>query len=108
VAAGTVGLGALNRDRIIKLAARHRLPAIYLCPPNTASPSSALSSPTWMATVMTPGSRDRVSMQQPSPILVYSIYRSDIPRFERLLAHALPDVSIHCASSLEEAAPYLD
>jgi len=47
-------------------------------------------------------------MQQPSPILVYSIYRSDIPRFERLLAHALPDVSIHCASSLEEAAPYLD
>jgi len=47
-------------------------------------------------------------MQQPSPILVYSIYRSDIPRFERLLARALPDVSIHCASSLEEAAPYLD
>jgi len=29
VAAGTVGLGALYRDGIIKLAARHRLPAIY-------------------------------------------------------------------------------
>ena len=29
VAAGAVGLGALHRDRIIKLAARHRLPAIY-------------------------------------------------------------------------------
>jgi ABC-type uncharacterized transport system substrate-binding protein len=29
VAAGTVGLGALHRDGIIKLAARHRLPAIY-------------------------------------------------------------------------------
>jgi putative ABC transport system substrate-binding protein len=29
VAAGTVGVGALRRDGIIKLAARHRLPAIY-------------------------------------------------------------------------------
>jgi putative ABC transport system substrate-binding protein len=29
VGAGTVGLGALYRDGIIKLAARHRLPAIY-------------------------------------------------------------------------------
>ena len=29
VAAGTVGLGALHRDGIIKLAARHQLPAIY-------------------------------------------------------------------------------
>jgi putative tryptophan/tyrosine transport system substrate-binding protein len=29
VGAGTVGLGALYRDAIIKLAARHRLPAIY-------------------------------------------------------------------------------
>jgi ABC-type uncharacterized transport system substrate-binding protein len=29
VGAGTVGLGALHRDGIIKLAARHRLPAIY-------------------------------------------------------------------------------
>jgi glyoxylate/hydroxypyruvate reductase len=47
-------------------------------------------------------------MQRPSPILLYSIYRSDIPRFERLLAQALPDVLIHCASSSEEAAPCLD
>jgi glyoxylate/hydroxypyruvate reductase len=47
-------------------------------------------------------------MQRPGPILVYSIYRSDIARFERLLARALPDVPIHCAGSLEEAAPYLD
>src|SRR5262245_55947197 len=29
VAAGVFGLGALHRDGIIKLAARHRLPAIY-------------------------------------------------------------------------------
>jgi glyoxylate/hydroxypyruvate reductase len=46
-------------------------------------------------------------MQRPGPILVYSIYRSDIPRFERLLARALPEVSIRCASSPEQAAPYL-
>jgi glyoxylate/hydroxypyruvate reductase len=47
-------------------------------------------------------------MQRPGPILVYSIYHSDIARFERLLACALPDISIHCASSPEQAAPYLD
>jgi glyoxylate/hydroxypyruvate reductase len=47
-------------------------------------------------------------MQRPGPILVYSIYRSDIPRFERLLARALPEVPIHCASSPEQAAPYLE
>jgi glyoxylate/hydroxypyruvate reductase A len=46
-------------------------------------------------------------MRRPGPILVYSIYRSDIARFERLLARALPDISIHCASSPEQAAPYL-
>src|SRR5436190_22440916 len=46
-------------------------------------------------------------MQQAGPILVYSIYRSDIPRFERLLAQALPNTSIHCACSPEQAAPYL-
>jgi glyoxylate/hydroxypyruvate reductase len=47
-------------------------------------------------------------MQRPGPILVYSIYRSDIPRFERLLARALPEVPVHCASSPEQAAPYLE
>jgi phosphoglycerate dehydrogenase-like enzyme len=46
-------------------------------------------------------------MQQAGPILVYSIYPSDIPRFERLLAQALPNTSIHCACSPEQAAPYL-
>ncbi len=49
-----------------------------------------------------------MNMQRPGPILVYSIYHSDIARFERLLARALPDISIHCASSPEQAAPYLD
>src|SRR5258708_13868438 len=47
-------------------------------------------------------------MQRPGPILVYSIYHSDIARFDRLLARELPDISIHCASSPEQAAPYLD
>jgi glyoxylate/hydroxypyruvate reductase A len=47
-------------------------------------------------------------MRRPGPILVYSIYQSDIARFERLLARALPDVSIHCASSPQQATPYLD
>jgi glyoxylate/hydroxypyruvate reductase A len=47
-------------------------------------------------------------MRRPGPILVYSIYQSDIARFERLLAHALPDVSIHCASSPQQAAAFLD
>ena len=46
-------------------------------------------------------------MQQPGPILVYSIYRSDIPQFRRLLAHALPDVPFHYAGCPEEAAPHL-
>jgi glyoxylate/hydroxypyruvate reductase len=36
------------------------------------------------------------------------MYHSDIARFERLLARALPGISIHCASSPDEAAPYLD
>jgi glyoxylate/hydroxypyruvate reductase A len=47
-------------------------------------------------------------MHRPGPLLVYSIYHSDIARFERLLARALPGISIHCASSPEQAAPYLD
>src|SRR5712691_11031874 len=47
-------------------------------------------------------------MHRPGPLLVYSIYHSDIARFERLLARALPEISIHCASSPEQAAPYLD
>src|SRR5262249_12069904 len=37
-----------------------------------------------------------------------SIYHSDIPRFERLLVRALPDIPIHCASTPEEATPYLE
>jgi glyoxylate/hydroxypyruvate reductase A len=47
-------------------------------------------------------------MQRPGPILVYSIYRSDIPRFQHLLAQELPDVSIFYATSPEEAVPHLD
>jgi glyoxylate/hydroxypyruvate reductase A len=47
-------------------------------------------------------------MRLPGPILVYSIYESDIARFERLLARALPGIAIHCASSLQQAGPYLD
>jgi glyoxylate/hydroxypyruvate reductase A len=46
-------------------------------------------------------------MRQGGPILVYSIYRSDIVRFGNLLARTLPDVAIHCATSPEEAAPHL-
>jgi glyoxylate/hydroxypyruvate reductase A len=46
-------------------------------------------------------------MRQPGTILIYSVYRSDIARFEKLLASALPDVPIHCATSLDEAAPHL-
>ena len=46
-------------------------------------------------------------MRRTGPILVYSIHQSDLARFERLLARALPDVVIHSASSSNEAAPYL-
>jgi glyoxylate/hydroxypyruvate reductase A len=42
------------------------------------------------------------------PVLLYSIYHSDIPRFERLLVRSLPDVPIRSASTPEEAAPYLE
>jgi glyoxylate/hydroxypyruvate reductase len=45
-------------------------------------------------------------MRQGGSILVYSVYASDIPRFEQLLARGLPDVPIHCATSPEEAAPH--
>src|SRR6516164_4266960 len=47
-------------------------------------------------------------MPSPGPVLLYSIYHSDIPRFARLLVRALPDIPIHCASTPEEAAPYLE
>jgi glyoxylate/hydroxypyruvate reductase A len=47
-------------------------------------------------------------MTAPGPVLLYSIYHSDIPRFERLLARALPDVPLRSASTPEEAAPYLE
>jgi glyoxylate/hydroxypyruvate reductase A len=46
-------------------------------------------------------------MRRIGPILVYSIYQSDLARFERLLARALPGVVIHSASSPDVAAPYL-
>ncbi len=46
-------------------------------------------------------------MRQGGAILVYSIYRSDIARFGDLLARALPDVAIHCATSPQEASPHL-
>ena len=47
-------------------------------------------------------------MPRPGPILIYSIYQSDLVRFQRLLAGALPDVAIACASTPEEAASHLD
>jgi glyoxylate/hydroxypyruvate reductase len=47
-------------------------------------------------------------MPSPGSVLLYSIYHSDLPRFQRLLARALPDVPIYSASTPEEAAPYLD
>src|SRR4051812_24017904 len=47
-------------------------------------------------------------MPPPGPILVYSIYQSDIARFKRLLARALPDVSIYSASTPQQAASFLD
>jgi glyoxylate/hydroxypyruvate reductase A len=47
-------------------------------------------------------------MTPAGPILLYSIYHSDIPRFERLLVHALPDIPIYCASTPEEAARYFE
>ena len=46
-------------------------------------------------------------MRQGGPILVYSVYQSDIARFGNLLARELPDVAIHCATSPAEAAPHL-
>jgi len=47
-------------------------------------------------------------MPRPGPILIYSIYQSDLVRFQRLLAGALPDVAIACASTPEVAASHLD
>jgi glyoxylate/hydroxypyruvate reductase len=47
-------------------------------------------------------------MARPGSVLLYSIYHSDIPRFERLLVRALPDITIHSASTPEQAAPYLE
>jgi glyoxylate/hydroxypyruvate reductase A len=46
-------------------------------------------------------------MRPPGPILLYSIYESDLARFERLLAQALPAIPIRCAISPEQAAPHL-
>lgn len=47
-------------------------------------------------------------MERPGPVLLYSIYHSDIPRFERLLVRALPGIPIRSATTPGEAAPYLD
>ena len=47
-------------------------------------------------------------MPRPQPILVYSKYVSDLPRFQHLLSTALPDVEIHYASSATEATPHLE
>ena len=47
-------------------------------------------------------------MPRPQPILVYSKYVSDLPRFQRLLSTALPDVEIHYAGSATEATPQLE
>lgn len=41
------------------------------------------------------------------PILVYSKYTHDLPRFRQLLSQALPDVEINCAGAEDEAAPFL-
>jgi glyoxylate/hydroxypyruvate reductase A len=49
-----------------------------------------------------------MSVQRAGPVLVYSIYRSDLPGFQQLLARELPDARIFYASSPQEAAPYLD
>src|SRR5271165_2322118 len=46
-------------------------------------------------------------MPRPGPLLVYSIYESDMARFERLIANALPDIAIGRASTPAQAAPYL-
>lgn len=42
------------------------------------------------------------------PILVYSKYTHDLPRFRQLLSEALPGVELNCAGGDEEAAPFLD
>ena len=54
------------------------------------------------------GNSQSPGMTPPGPILLFSIYRSDIPRFEHLLVRALPDIPIHSASNPEEATPYLE
>lgn len=46
-------------------------------------------------------------MPNPGPILVYSKYTHDLPRFRQLLSEALPDVAIDFVGSEEEAAPFL-
>lgn len=47
-------------------------------------------------------------MLRPQPILIYSKYVSDLPRFRSLLDEALPDIEIHYAGSNGEAEPYLE
>jgi len=46
-------------------------------------------------------------MSRPGPILVFSPYTHDLPRFQALLRAALPDVALHVAASVADAAPHL-
>ena len=39
-------------------------------------------------------------------VLVYSKYRHDLPKFEKLLSQALPDIEINCADTPENAERY--
>ena len=36
-------------------------------------------------------------------VLVYSKYRHDLPKFEKLLSQALPDIEVNCADTPENA-----
>jgi len=47
-------------------------------------------------------------MRNLGPILVYSKYTHDLPRFRQLLAEALPGVEINCAGAEEQAVPFLE
>ena len=39
-------------------------------------------------------------------VLVYSKYRHDLPKFEKLLSQALPDIEVNCADTPENAERY--
>lgn len=46
-------------------------------------------------------------MKKPGPILVYSKYDWDLNRFRSMIEASLPGVAVNCASSPEQAEPYL-